>query len=346
MGKVIINGRFLIHRVTGVERYAKEILNELDKIIRPGEFELAIPSNVIEIPKYNNINVVKVGKLNNRLWEHISFPIYVERENGISLNLCNVAPLIKPGITCIHDMKIKATPQYFNKKFLIWYNLLFLNQMKRAKYIITVSEFSKKEICRYYNLLPDRIEVIYNAWQHYDKIDYDFQILEKYKLKSKHFYFAICSLEPNKNLKWIAEVAKRNKEDVFVVAGSINKDVFADGLGFECPNNMILVGYISDEEAKTLMKDCKAFLFPTFYEGFGIPPLEAICAGTNKVVVSDLEIMHEIFGDNALYIDPYKYDYNLDKIIEKHDINRNEVLNKYSWANSALKLYKLIKEIV
>lgn len=78
--KVIINGRFLIHRVTGVERYAREILSELDKIIEPEGIEMAVPPEVKDIPTYKNIKVVKLGKLHNRLWEHLSFPWYLMKK--------------------------------------------------------------------------------------------------------------------------------------------------------------------------------------------------------------------------------------------------------------------------
>lgn len=158
--KVIINGRFLIHRVTGVERYAREILSELDKIIEPDSIEMAVPPEVGDIPTYKNIKVVKIGKLHNRLWEHFSFPWYVHKNKGVSLNLCNVAPLPAPGIVCIHDVKVKATPQYFSKKFLLWYDLLLGNATKRARKIITVSEFSKSEIVKYFKVNPDKITVI------------------------------------------------------------------------------------------------------------------------------------------------------------------------------------------
>ena len=163
MKTVIINGRFLLHRITGVERYAREILLELDKIIQSGEIEMAIPPDIKEIPDYKNIKVTKVGRLNNRLWEHISFPIYVLKNHAISLNLCNVAPLLAPGIVCMHDMKIKAHPEYFSWKFRLWYELLFKNAAKRAKKIITVSEVSKKEIIKYYGVDKSKITVIRNA---------------------------------------------------------------------------------------------------------------------------------------------------------------------------------------
>lgn len=340
--KIIINGRFLIHRVTGVERYAREIVSELDKISDLADIEMAIPPDVIDIPKYKNIKIVRVGRLGNRLWEHISFPLYVKKNNGISLNLCNVAPLLSPGIVCIHDVKVKATPQYFSKKFLIWYNLLFSNAALRAKAIITVSEFSKNEIMKYYKVESSKIQVIPNAWQHYKRIGYDDKAFEKYHLTKNQYYFSMCSLEPNKNFKWIAEAAKRNPEMEFAVAGSINEKVFADGLGFECPSNMKLLGYVTDEEAKSLMRGCKAFIFPTFYEGFGIPPLEAISAGAQSVIVSDTEIMHEIFGKNVNYINPNNYDINLENTNEIKEENRKQLLANYSWEKSAKELYKFL----
>lgn len=342
--KVIINGRFLIHRVTGVERYAREILSELDKIIEPESIEMAVPPEVEGIPVYKNIKIVKTGKLHNRLWEHISFPWYVHTQKGVSLNLCNVAPLPAPGIVCIHDVKVKATPQYFSKIFLLWYDLLLGNATKRAKRIITVSEFSKSEIVKYFKVNPDRITVIPNAWQHYEKIGYDKDALKKYGIEKNNYYFSVCSLEPNKNFKWIAEEAKRNPDYIFAVAGSINKKVFADGMGFECPNNMKLLGYISDEEAKTMMRDGKAFLFPTFYEGFGIPPIEAICAGATCLIVSDTEIMHEVLENDANFIDPIKYEYDFDGLKRLKDPNK--ILSKYSWEQSAKLLFKTVEEML
>ena len=345
MTKIIINGRFLIHRVTGVERFARELIIELDKVIKPGEIEMAIPPEAKDVPMYKNIAVKRVGKLHNQAWEHISFPKYVHGQHGISLNLCNVAPLVSPGITCIHDVKVKATPQYFSKKFLAWYNLLLSNETRRCRALITVSEFSKREICKYFGVQPSKITVIPNGWQHYKRIGYDDDALNKYGLQKKKYYFSMCSLEPNKNFRWIAEVACQHPEMIFAISGSINKTVFANGLGFECPDNMKLLGYVSDEEAKSLMKNCEAFLFPTFYEGFGIPPLEAIVAGARSVIVSDTEVMHEVLGEVANYVDP-----NQPKLPSKSlriisEQQKIEVLSKFSWKDSASKLLNLLRSM-
>lgn len=344
MKKIIVNGRFLLHRVTGVERYAREILLELDKIIKPGEIEMAIPPEVDEIPSYKNIKVIKIGKLKNRMWEHISFPIYVLREKAISLNLCNVGPLPSPGITCIFDMKIHAHPEFFSKKFVLWYKILFFNAIYRGKLIITDSKTAKKDIMKYYPYVnPKKIKVIYPAWQHFERIGYDEDTLSKYNLTKEKYYFAMGSMDPNKNFKWIAKAAQKNPDMCFAIAGSVNEDVFADGMGFECPENMKLLGYVSDEEAKTLMRDCKAFLFPTIYEGFGIPPLEAISTGCTCVIVSDTEVMHEVFGKAVIYINPKKA--NLPLALNR-DKGYEEILEKYSWKKiSAPRLLKIIREI-
>ena len=344
MKKTVINGRFLVHKVTGVERYAREIIRELDKIVEQGQIEVAVPPEVNEWPSYQNIAVIKVGRWHGRLWEQLSFPIYVAKQGAISLNLCNSSPVLSPGIVCIHDVKIKAVPEAFSRLFLIWYGMLFGNAAKRAKKIITVSEFSKKEIIKYYKIDGDKIAVIPNAWQHYERIGYDECAVERHHLVKNKYFFSMSSLEPNKNFRWIAEVAKRNPEYIFAVSGSVNERVFSDGLGFECPKNMRLLGYVSDEEAKALMRDCKAFLFPTFYEGFGIPPMEAMSAGA-EVVVSDSEVMHEVYGETVHYINPMDYSIAFSDLLH-HDLREESkcVLEKYSWERSAHKLKMVFRE--
>lgn len=327
MSKIIINGRFLTQRTTGVQRYAREIIAALDKFIEKGKVEIIVPPETKELPNYKNIKIVKFGIFRNRMWEHISFPFYVMKCGGIALNLCNVAPLLTPGIVCIHDVKIKAHPEFFSTKFLIWYKLLYFNAMKRAKFIITDSEFSKNEIMKYYNISSERIVIVPCGWQHFKNINFNEKTLIKYNLLKGDYYFAMSSLEPNKNFKWIADMANNNPNEKFVIAGSINEKIFAEGIGFRCPDNMKLIGYVSDEEGKTLMRDCKVFLFPSIYEGFGMPPLEAMSAGAKHIVVSDIPVMHEIFGNSVDYIGQ--------RANSVDNINKKSILNLYSWDKSA-----------
>lgn len=338
---VVINGRFLTKKTTGVVRYATEILSELDRIISPGTVIIALPPNIEKVPNYINIVSKKVGFFHNILWEQISLPWYVHKKRATSLNLCNSAPLLNPGIVCIHDVKVKARPFDFKLLFRVWYKLLFYNECKRAKKIITVSNFSKKEICKYYSVDPKRIVVIPNAWQHIERIEFDEKTLDRYKLDKGGYYFSICSLEPNKNLRWIVQIAKNNMDQIFVIAGSLNPKVFAENLRYDFPRNLKLIGYISDEEAKTLMRDCKGFLFPSFYEGFGIPPMEALAAGCTNIYVSDIEVMHELFGNHVNYIDP-----NIPNLCLSPCNNASrEALMNYSWERiSSPRLYKLLSD--
>lgn len=344
MKKVIINGKYLTQRQTGVQRYANEIVLELDKLTNKNGIVLAVPNIPnFNIPTLKNIRVVKLSPFSDVLWEQFTFPFYVIGNGGISLNLCNVAPLLSPGYCTIHDLKILSHPQFYGWEFRWWYRLLFANQTMRCKTILTVSEQVKNDIIYYYPSIDSgKIVVTPNSWQHFDRIDFDEQASAKYGLVKGNYYFAMGSLEPNKNFKWIAEVAKRNPKEMFAIAGSLNTKVFAKGLGFEFPMNMKLLGYVSDEEAKTLMRDAKAFLFPSFCEGFGMPPLEALSAGCSRVIVSDIPVMHEIFKDNAIYINPNQYDYDLDKLIANSRCDAKSVLSRFSWKESARIIYNTI----
>lgn len=343
MAKVVVNGRFLGMRITGVQRFAFEVVSALDKIVQPGQYEIAVPQNVNPSIELRNIRVVHVGRLKNRLWEHISLPLYAKKQNAVVLSLCNVAPLLNPGIATILDMKIFAHPEFFSRKFVLWYRLLFRNIALRSKRILTISEFSKDEIQKYYKNLAGKVSIVPCAWQHLEKIKIDENAIEKYSLKSKGYFFSMSSLDPNKNFKWIATVAQRNPEQVFAIAGGMNANVFSNKFDYDVPENLKFLGYVSDEEAKALMQNCKAFLFPSFYEGFGIPPLEAMSTGAN-VVVSDIPVMHEIFGNTVHYVDPRNADVDFEKLMCETVEDSAPVLNGYGWTKSAEILYEVLKE--
>lgn len=346
MKKYIINGKFLTQRQTGAQRYAREIVEKLDSLSKEGEFTIVIPKGDWTIPTYQKIKVQKVGSLQGIAWEQITLPIYALVKGYTLLNLCNVAPLLKPDYSTIFDMKIKSHPHFYGWKFKWWYEILFANQTKRCKLIFTDSEDAKSELLKYYpKAKPDKIVVAHASWEHFNKVDFDNKTLEKYNLKSKDYFFSMGSLEPNKNFRWVSEVAKKNTHATFVVAGSLNAKVFANGMGFECPQNMKLLGYVTDEEAKTLMRDAKAFLFPSFCEGFGMPPLEAMSAGVYRVIVSDIPVMHEIFKENAIYINPQKYDYQLDELLKVSRSDSDSVLERFSWADSAKIVYNRLINI-
>ena len=191
-----------------------------------------------------------------------------------------------------------------------------------------------------YRVNPEKITVVGNAWQHIEKTAYDDTIINKYNLETKKFYFSLGSRVEHKNLKWIVSAALQNPESVFVVSGENSYSKGFDESQF--PKNIIFTGYISDGEIRSLMANCKAFILPSIYEGFGIPPMEAL-AENAQIIVSNTSCLPEIYSKSAHYIDPYQLEnIDLDKILAEHVEKPEAVLNRYSWNKSAKTLYSLI----
>ena len=208
--------------------------------------------------------------------------------------------------------------------------------------IITVSEFSKREIEKYYKVSKERIKIIYNAWQHISRIAASVDIFERYpQLRKNNYYFSLSSLAANKNFKWLLYAAKNNPSEQFAIAGGGKLKGVAEASGLKDFPNIHFLGYVSDADAKALMAGCKAFIFPTLYEGFGIPPLEAVASGARRIVVSDTPCMHEIYGDCAEYLNAK--DYVNAGINSNGKIDSADILTKYSWKESAEKLWLIMK---
>lgn len=342
--KIIINGRFLTQNITGVQRFAHEIVKELDKAVKKDEVVILVPKNILfKDLKYENIEIRKVGVLKGHLWEQLELPYYVWKNQGRLLNLCNTAPVINTGIVTIHDVSTKVNFEFYSRKFSVFYNILNKVITKTSIKILTVSEFSKKEIIKYYNINSSKIDIVYNAWQHMNRISENVKILEKLSLKNKEFYLGVSSINPNKNFKYIIELAKLYPEKTFVIAGKLNQKIFGN-MNLEKVNNIVWAGYVTDEELKALYKNTLGFIYPSFYEGFGIPPLEALACGCKKVYVSNTSCLPEIFEDSVIYLNPYKVEEILNEkgIIKEENIRK--ILNKYFWGKSAKKILEVFGE--
>lgn len=343
-GAYCINGRFLTRDITGVDRYAREIVSALDCLMEGGEACILIPeyANVIDCPRYKNIELIRYGTRNGHAWEQFDLYQYAKRRKLVTINLCNTAPILDPGVVCIHDMNIRANPKFYNWKFRMAYRWYFQLFARRARLILTVSDFSKNEIEKYYPSARGKIHVVPNAWQHIERTKPDYSIFSRSDLEPGSYYFAMSSLAPNKNLKWIVETACLNPSDTFAVAGGINLKVFGE---HDIPKaeNVKYLGYVTDGEAKALMASCKCFLYPTFYEGFGIPPMEALACGARSVMVSDTEVMHEVYGVDVQYINP-RLPQLMDCMRCEHVFdNRPGVLDRYSWKKSAGMLRSILQ---
>lgn len=342
--KIIINGRFLTQNITGVQRLAHEIVKELDKVIKKNEAVILVPKNILfKNIRYENIEIKKVGVLKGHLWEQLELPYYVWRNQGRLLSLCNTAPIINTGIVNICDVSPKINPGFFSKSFSIFYKVLYWFITKTSLKILTISNFSKVEIIENYKINPNKINIIYCGWQHMNEIIENEKILKKLQLEDKNFYLGVSSINPNKNFKYIIELAKIYPEKTFVIAGKLNQKVFG-GMDLEKVKNLVWAGYVSDGELKSLYKNTTGFIYPSFYEGFGIPPLEALACGCKKVYISYTSCLPEIFEDSVIYLNPYKVEKILNETEVIKEENIKKVLNKYSWEKSAKKMLEVFGE--
>lgn len=337
---IIINGQFTARRVTGQERFAHEIILELDKICKKGQYTLVVPKNASKIPHLNNIPVIKFGKAKGSLWEQTFFALYmITHPRCISLNLLTIMPICKPGIICIHDMSYRTHPEYcktfYMKVSRYWH--IFQEELARrfSPLLFTVSEYSKKQMMESLKQPSDKIVVLGNGWEHFKEVIADETLKERHPdWFATPYFFSLGSLAPNKNIQWILEVAKRHPQYNFFIGGKANLKAYGTDYKEEDYKNVKFLGYISDGEVKFLMAHCKAFIFPSFFEGFGIPPLEAMSVGA-KCIIAKASCLPEIFGESAYWIDPYNADVDFNELLSHDVASPEKILNKYTFKHFA-----------
>jgi glycosyltransferase involved in cell wall biosynthesis len=324
----------------------------LDKICKQGEIEIIIPNNIKNIPLFSNIKIIRHKKVKSHLlWQMITLQRFlISNKEYTILEFGNITLPFAPGIVFLHDIYCEFFPEDFSslkdriiRIFNRWqYRLI----AKKAKQIVTVSEYSKNEIARTFKVDLSKIEVIYSSADHMLSINANMSVFDDFPiLKETSFYFSLGSLSKRKNIKWIIEYAQKNSDDIFAVSGVSLPTVKVNEISNSIPKNIILLGYLDDSKVKALMTKCKAFLLPSYYEGFGLTPLEALTCGA-KIIVSKAASLPEVYENTAHYIDPYSTDVDLDQLllepVEKPDI----ILKKYSYDKAASQVYKLILEIL
>ena len=194
----------------------------------------------------------------------------------------------------------------------------------------------------FYKVEESKIKVIPCAWNHFADIIPNFKIIEKYNLQKNGYYFSLGSNYAHKNFKWLLNAAKKNPMEKFVISGTNKLSTSANDIYGNDLDNVIYTGYISDGEIKALMMNCKVFIQPSLYEGFGMPPMEAMSVGA-KAIVSNTSCLPEIYGNSVFYIDPTDYgNIDFDKIFRQKISSTNDFLEKYSWDKSAALLWRIL----
>lgn len=344
MKKYLIPGGPLCETITGIPRYMFEVLTRMDVLMNGScKFELAIcypeECNFIDYP-FKNIKIISLNK-EGKKWIPGTVIPYAKKQN---YTLCDMAdgPCLSHGqilkIDDVRPITQKYDSFFVRLKSKAYIFLAFIN----ASTIITVSESQKRQLKK---LLPGKdIRIFPNGYSQLQRFNSDEGVFWRNpKIEKNRYYYTLGSIAKHKNYQWITEVAKRNTDKQFVVAGNQDlKKWQIDSTGFEL-ENIVYVGYVSDDENKALYENCIAYLHPAFYEGFGMPPLEAVSLGKD-IAVSKIPEFLETYGDSVTYFDPNDYNFNLNSIKHIDDETRKNILSHYSWDETALLWYKLFSE--
>lgn len=308
---ILINGRFLTQSFTGVQRYAFELLLAMDRHLAAAcdgtpsvRFELLVPPGTLaRAPALSAIGVREVGRRSGQFWEQVELPLH--SRGAVLFNPCNSAPLFKRRrVVTLHDAAVFRYPQAYSKAFVGWYKLLFRQVCRSDTPVITVSEFSRRELAETCGLRANRSTVIHHGHEHIERTPADASVLDKLGMRGRRFALVVSSHNPTKNFGGLAKALHLLQQPEFdvVVVGGRNRRIFADDRS-GWPFFVKEAGYVSDGELRALYEATACFVYPSLYEGFGIPPLEALACGA-PVLAADIPPLREIYDGAVSFCDP------------------------------------------
>lgn len=295
--------------MTGVQRFSTEMMAAMDRLAGEGQW----PETVVLSPRGTNpcdgesaagrhqhLRFREVGRTHGHIWEQTE--LATAARGGILVNLGNTAPVLagRRQIVVIHDAGVFDTPESYSLRFRTWYKTMQHGLVRMDAQVATVSEYSRDRIVARLGLDPARITVTYEGADHILRDPADQGILDRHGLRPGRFAVVVSSRAAHKNLAVLADAAAMlaRRGMVIAVAGGGNSQVFralhtADAA--ECR-----LGRVTDAELRALYENAICLLFPSQYEGFGLPPVEAMACGC-PVLASRGGAVEEICGDDALY---------------------------------------------
>lgn len=350
-----VNGRFLSHKQTGVERYAYAMCHMLTAlgadihIICPKKAEIDASYDV------SSFHIIRYGRGRSHVWEQLVLPFFfVGKRNYILLSFTGLGSIFVPSkVMTIHDVSFLVEPSWFSKAYYFYYKVMTPLAARTSKQIITVSKASKQEICRFYPFIQaDRVSVIYSAAnpQTFSKQEADVQT----DSSAAPYILSVSSIDPRKNFQRLLEAAQGQNDITVKIVGGKNKVFQAAGLSGKQASRVEFLGRVSDEELCELYNHATAFIFPSLYEGFGLPPIEAMSLGC-PVLASDIPVIHEVCGDAAIYFNPTDTDdirRALRKALFMPKEEREKMVNRgyenakrFNWNKSAKRLLEVLEQL-
>ncbi len=374
-----IDARVLMDKYySGVSGYAYNLIKNILKIRPEYKYSLFYNSfhkahfSVFSSSNYQNIIKRYPNKffnyflLNFFSWPKIDQILEKETETPLDIfwaphiNFISLSSASKKVIT-IHDLSFLRFPEFFSKRKNFWHKSInIIKLIRNFDIIIAISKNTKNDIVDLLNVSPDKIEVIYSGLKEEYFIDNNEKI--KTKIKSKYnlpdkFILFLGNLEPRKNIVNLiisCEHLWKNKDFDFslVIAGSYAwkyKDILKVYKKSPYHQKIKFLGYIHEEDKPYLYNLASLFVFPSFYEGFGFPPLEAMASRT-PVIAGANSSLFETLGKAALFVDPYNITDLSQAILfltKRQDLQEKFIkkglkqAKKYSWQNTAKKYLEL-----
>lgn len=313
MRRVVVNGRFLAQQRTGVQRYGVETLRALDRLLgeRPQylqdtRWQLAIPRDAADLPLLENFEIHMLQFLRGHLWEQFSLAAFAR--GAYLINPSYSAPLGKRDqLITVHDAAVRAYPQMFSRGYRLINNVMMSVLAPRVETLMTVSRFSADELRSHFRLARNDMVVGREGWEHAvesPRAD-EAAVLRRHGLSSAGFLLTVGSAKVNKNFGLIVRALRLLGDDQrlpVVVAGATDSRLYR-GTTAAGDRALRWLGFVPDDELNVLYRHAAWFIFPSLYEGFGLPPLEAMAHGC-PVLAARAASIPEIFGDAVLYFDP------------------------------------------
>lgn len=352
---VFINGKFAAQRVTGVQRFALELVRALDARLgadAPIALELLLPPGAAPPPFRAVATRVVAGSARLHLWEQLALPRAAR--GGVLLNLTGSAPFgHRRQVASLLDTAIYDYPDAYSTLFVAFYRRLFAWQARRARLVLTLTEFTRDALVD--RLAPRAPVVVVGA-----AADQFAALVPAAPLPppadGRPYLLAVGSANPTKNFpRLIAAFAQLTDPDLrLVIVGGRNAAVFAGGIGGADDPRIVWAGPVPDAELKALYQGALAFVFPSIYEGFGLPPLEAMICGC-PVVAAAAASIPEVCGNAALYFDPLDVAAirgALERIVADRSLRDalraagTARAGRYTWERSAEVLFRALLAVV
>jgi glycosyltransferase involved in cell wall biosynthesis len=354
----------------GIGTYIRNLVRQLARLDRETEFVLLCrPEDAAPLQSLGeNFRAVAETAGNYSVAEQLKIPLALRRERVDLFHAPHyVLPPLVPcrSVVTIHDCIHLMFPQYLPNRFALSYaRASIATASRRATRVLTVSESSKRDILRFVDLPPEKIDVIYNA--HDERFSVEpreedvIRVRERYQLHDEFVLYA-GNVKPHKNLERLIEafhlVRNRGLDHLKLVMigdeiskyAALRRAVHQHQLH----KYVRFLGYLPEETLAVMYRLAGVFVFPSLYEGFGLPPLEAMASGT-PVVTSNVSSLPEVAGDAAVLVDPYDpaaiadgiyrvlSDVELRRELRRKGLSR---ANQFSWEESVRRVRAIYTEV-